>query len=73
MTDKYFFRFRFPFSSFFKNDFTVTFCYISKLNWTYVQCGILKRNHLQRCLNCKQLLCVLITITVQARKCKYTV
>ena len=40
MTDKFFFRFRFPFSSFFKNDFTVTFCYISKLNWTYVQCGI---------------------------------
>ena len=40
MTGKIFFRFRFVFSSFFKNDFTVTFCYISKLNWTYVQCGI---------------------------------
>ena len=37
MTDESFFRFRFPFSSFFKNDFTVTFCYVSKLNWTYVQ------------------------------------
>ena len=42
MTDKKFFQFSVCFLvPFFKNDITVTFCFMSKLNWTCcVQCKI---------------------------------